>query len=300
MVVEDVRRDPHYRYADIARQEKLCSLLCVPLRVRERIVGVFSCYTGEPHTFTPQEIGLFQTLANQTALASENAHLVVNTAVVREMHHRVKNNLQTIAMLLRLQLGEGDQIDAQEALCESINRILSIAAVHEVLSEKGFRLVDVRQVLDQVAQTVVQNRLYPHKDLRVEVRGDEITLPSRSATALTLAVNELIQNAVKHAFVGREVGSITVTLCSRPPGFEVEVQDDGVGLAPGEPPPHSRSAEPSSWAQAEGRSRQSLGLQIVEALVGQDLGGQLNIERNGRGTCVTIRVPNLAGGGETA
>nr|HID14308.1 GAF domain-containing protein [Anaerolineae bacterium] len=78
-VVEDVRRDPLYHYGDIARQEGLCSLLCVPLRVRERIVGVFNCYTGEPHTFTPQEIGLFQTLANQTALAIENARLVVNT-----------------------------------------------------------------------------------------------------------------------------------------------------------------------------------------------------------------------------
>ena len=274
MVVEDVRREPHYRYADIARAEGLCSLLCVPLRVRERIIGVFNCYTGEPHTFTPQEIGLFQTLANQTALAIENASLVVNTAVVREMHHRVKNNLQTIAMLLRLQLGESDQIDAGEALRESINRIFSIAAVHEVLSEKGFRLADVKKVLTQVARTATQNRLYPHKDLRVQVRGDEITLPSRSATALTLAVNELIQNALKHAFVGRDEGRITVTLRHRPPGFEVEVRDDGVGLPPDEPP------------------LRGLGLQIIDTLVGQDLGGQLRIERGEQGTCATITVKN--------
>jgi two-component sensor histidine kinase/putative methionine-R-sulfoxide reductase with GAF domain len=270
MVVEDVRRDTRYRYADIARAEGLCSLLCVPLRVREQVIGVFNCYTGEPHTFTPQEIGLFQTLANQTALAIENARLVVNTAVVREMHHRVKNNLQTIAMLLRLQLGQSDQIDAGEALRESINRILSIAAVHEVLSEKGFRLADVKKVLTQVAQ----NRLYPHKDLRVEVRGDEITLPSRSATALTLAVNELVQNALKHAFVGREEGRITVTLRHRPPGFEIEVRDDGVGLPPDEPP------------------LRGLGLQIIDTLVGQDLGGQLRIERGEQGTCATITVKN--------
>ena len=273
MVVEDVRREPHYRYADIARAEGLCSLLCVPLRVRERVIGVFNCYTSEPHTFTPQEIGLFQTLANQTALAIENARLVVNTAVVREMHHRVKNNLQTIAMLLRLQLGEG-RGGGEEALRESINRIFSIAAVHEVLSEKGFRLADVRQVLTQVARTVTQNRLYPHKNLRVQVRGDEITLPSRSATALTLAVNELIQNALKHAFVGREEGRITVTLRHRPPGFEVEVRDDGVGLPPDEPP------------------LRGLGLQIIDTLVSQDLGGQLRIERGEQGTCAIITVKN--------
>jgi len=285
-VVEDVCQEPRYRYADVARLEGLCSFLCVPLRVRERIIGVFNCYTAESHTFTPQEIELFQTLANQTALAIENARLVVNTAVVREMHHRVKNNLQTIAMLLRLQLGEGPQIDAEAALRESINRILSIAAVHEVLSEKGFRLVDVKQVIEQVAQTVAQNRLYPRQHLRVEVRGDEIALPSRSATALTLAVNELMQNALKHAFVGRESGCITVTLRHRPPGFEVEVRDDGAGIPLDEPPLRGRSAE---------RSRRSLGLQITDTLVGQDLGGQLRIEQSDQGTCATISVPGLAG-----
>lgn len=275
LAVSDVRRDSRYRYADVARQEGLCALLCVPLKVREKVIGVLNCYTGEPHTFTSQEIGLFQTLANQTALATENAQLAFNTTVVREMHHRVKNNLQTIAMLLRLQMGDGAQIDAEKALRESINRILSIAAVHEALSEKGFRQVDVRQVLDRVAQTVAQNRVYPQQDLRVEVQGDEIALRSRPATALTLSVNELIQNSLKHAFVGRDEGSILVTLRHRPPGFEVVVQDDGVGLAPQKAPP------------------ESLGLQIVEALVSQDLGGELKIERNERGTRATITVPGV-------
>ena len=237
---------------------------------------------GAPHTFVPEEIGLFQTLANQTALAIENSRLVVNTAVVREMHHRVKNNLQTIAMLLRLQLGEEGEIDAGQALRESINRILSIAAVHEALSQKGFRLVDVKQVLEQVAHTLAQNRLHPRKQLLVEVQGDEITLPSHSATALTLAVNELLQNALKHAFVGREEGHITVTLRDRPPGFEVELRDDGVGLSSEVPSPRS------------------LGLQIVETLVGEDLGGQLSVERGERGTCATITVLGLANGDETS
>lgn len=271
--VEDVRQDAQAA----AACEELYALLCVPLRVRERVIGVLNCYTGEPHTFTAQEIGLFQTLANQTALAIENAHLVVNTAIVREMHHRVKNNLQTIAMLLRLQLGEEGPIDAEEALQVSIHRILSIAAVHEMLSERGFRLVDVKQVLRQVVSTVTSSRIHP-AELSIAVGGDEITLPSRSATALTLAVNELIQNALKHAFVGREAGQIAIRLREIPAGFEVAVEDDGVGLAPGEP------------------EDRSLGLQIVEALVGQDLGGELCIERSERGTRATIQAPVAAGG----
>ncbi|HID89511.1 MAG TPA: GAF domain-containing protein [Anaerolineae bacterium] len=275
IAVVDVRADPRCRYPDVAREEGLRSLLCVPLRVRDRVIGVFNCYTGTPHIFTPQEIGLFQTLANQTALAIENARLVVNTAVVREMHHRVKNNLQTVAMLLRLQMAEED-LDPRRALQESINRVLSIAAVHEVLSEKGFRLVDLRQVLRQVAQTVVQNRPHPDKDIRVEVEGDEIALPSRSATALALAVNELVQNSLKHAFMGREAGRIKVRLRRRPSGYEVVVADDGVGLPVDTPPPRS------------------LGLQIVETLVTQDLGGELRLECGPQGTRAVITVEEVA------
>jgi len=184
MVVEDVRQDPRYRYPDVAHQEELCSLLSVPLRVRERIIGAFNCYTGEPHTFTSEEIGLFQTLANQTALAIENSRLVVNTAVVREMHHRVKNNLQTIAMLLRLQLGEGREIDAGEALRESIHRILSIAAVHQVLSQKGFRLVDeppLRGLGLQIIDTLVSQDLGGQLKIALSEQGTcaTITVPGQ-------------------------------------------------------------------------------------------------------------------------
>jgi two-component sensor histidine kinase len=239
--------------------------------VRERVIGVLNSYTGERHAFSAQEVELFQTLANQTALAIENARLVVNSAIVREMHHRVKNNLQTIAMLLRLQLGEPD-VDAEEALRESINRILSIAAVHDVLSEKGFRMVDVKQVLEQVAQSVTQNRLHLQERLEVVVRGDDIALPSREATALTLAVNELVQNALKHAFADRESGRIAVTLEALPSGFRVAVEDDGVGL------------------MAEAMTPDGLGLQIIETLVTQDLGGELTFEPTDGGTCAAIVV----------
>ncbi|MCP4536050.1 MAG: GAF domain-containing protein [Chloroflexi bacterium] len=274
----DVRQDSRYHYPDVACQEDLCALLCVPLRVRERVIGVLNCYTREPHTFTSPEVELFQALANQTALAIENSHMVVNIAVVREMHHRIKNNLQTIAMLLRLQLGEGDKIDAKEALRESISRILSIAAAHEVLSDKGFRLADVKQVLQHVAHNAAQNRLYPRTSLDMQVQGDEITLPSRQATALALAVNELIQNALKHGFVDREEGRITITLRQHAAEFEVEVQDDGVGLLSDEPP------------------LRGLGLQIIDTLVNKDLGGQLKVELGKGGTCATIVVPGQSGG----
>jgi two-component sensor histidine kinase len=159
-------------------------------------------------------------------------------------------------------------------LRDSISRILSIAAVHEALSERGFRRVDVRPVLEQVAQTMMDNQVHLQKPVRVVVVGDEIALPSRQATALTVAVNELVQNALKHAFVGREGGKVAITLEHRTPGYRVSVEDDGIGL-------------PAEEATPDG-----LGLQIIEALVSQDLRGELIVEQAEHGTRAVIAVEN--------
>jgi two-component sensor histidine kinase len=232
---------------------------------------------GQAHTFSSQEVALFQTLANQTALAIENARLVAGAAIVREMHHRVKNNLQTIAMLLRLQMSDGPSRPAADVLPEAINRILAIAAVHETLSESGLRLVDVKDMFTQIAGTVVQNLSHPGKALRVMVDGDdEIALPSKAATALALAVNELIQNALEHAFVGRDVGTVQVQLRDEEQALTITVSDDGVGLA-GDPTDGS-----------------SLGLEIVQTLVTEDLQGTFTLTPGARGTQATIRLPRPA------
>ena len=103
-----------------------------------------------------RSIILFSTLANQTALAIENARLITNAAVIREMHHRIKNNLQTVAMLMQIQLPEADQLDTAEVLVTNIHRIQSIATVQIMLSEKGFRLVDLRDVLLRIARATEQ------------------------------------------------------------------------------------------------------------------------------------------------
>jgi signal transduction protein with GAF and PtsI domain len=275
MAVLDVRQDARYRNVGMARQEGLCSLLCVPLAVRDRVIGVLNCYTATPHRFSADEISLFSTLANQTALAIENARLVTNTAIVREMHHRIKNNLQNVAMLLRLQMSTERPVSAQEVLNESINRILSIAAVHEVLSQRGFRLVDIVEVLSRVGRAVVQNMRRPGLDVQFVVEGDEVALPSQAATSLALVVNELIQNAMEHAFLDRSQGQIVVSLHRSADELVVEVRDDGVGL-------------PSSLSR-------HLGLEIVETLVCEDLHGDWTLSTV-QGTSARIRLPLGQGG----
>jgi two-component system, sensor histidine kinase PdtaS len=257
----------------LAERDGLVSLLSVPLSVRERVIGVFNCYTGRPHTFTPEQETLFLTLANQTALAIEHARLATNAAMVREMHHRIKNNLQTVAMLIRLQLGEADGLDARQALLNSIHRVHTIAAVHETLSERGFHLVDLRHVLQRVV-SMTATMIAPDKEIALAVEGEALLLPSRAATSLALVANELIQNALEHAFPGREEGRVVVTLARAPGALLVTVADDGQGLAPG--------------------YRPGLGMEIVETLVRDDLRGELVYHSRPEGMEVTVRIEEAA------
>jgi two-component sensor histidine kinase len=271
LIVPDININKHFLTLSITAQEGWISLLGVPLIVRDRIVGVFSCFTGVYHEFTSKEVELFQTLANQTALAIENARLVINTAVVREMHHRVKNNLQTIAMLLRLQMSASRNLRAEDVLAETINRIMSIAAVHETLSEQGLRVVDVKKVLQRVVLSIGETMLTARQSIAITVNGDSLVLPSREATSLALATSELLQNALKHAFAGRESGKIVVQLGDSAGECTVIVEDDGVG--------NLRTAAASK----------GLGLQIVETLVNDDLKGHFELIPSPAGTKAVIR-----------
>ena len=270
--IADVRTDARYKGNELAREEGLISMLSVPLSVRDRTIGVLNCYTTTQREFTEAQQTLFITLANQTALAIENARLVTNTAVVREMHHRIKNNLQTVAMLMQLQIADADRLDTREVLETNIHRIRSIAAVHEVLSEEGFRLVDVKDVLERITQATASSMIAPQQDIKIEVYGESLLLPSRPATALTLIVNELVQNALEHAFKGRKKGLVEISLGHSPEELIIIVRDNGTGL----PPDYQHG----------------LGLEIAQTLVNDDLRGgmKFNQPQTG-GTEVSIRVP---------
>jgi two-component sensor histidine kinase len=194
------------------------------------------------------------------------------------MHHRVKNNLQTIAMLLRLQLRDGREVSGREVLTETINRILSIAAVHEILSVEGFRLINVRELLEKVTQTVSQTMTRPPLRVTVAIEGDELYMPSQQATSVALAVTELVQNALEHAFPGRAEGRIRIVLGQTEREWIMEVTDDGVGVPTGTDP----------------LSTDNLGLKIVRALATEDLKGRFDLGAgHTAGTRATIAVPRV-------
>src|SRR3989442_3161430 len=276
IAVFDVLAEPRFLAKEMAEQEGLRALLSVPLVVRDKVIGVVNCYKASPHRFTDAEATLLTTLANQTALAIENANLVVRSAVIREMHHRVKNNLQTIAMLLRLQMRDGREVSGREVLTETINRILSIASVHEILSVEGFRLINLRQLLERVAGHVTHAMSRPGAAIDVSVRGEDVYLTSKQATSLALAVNELLQNAFEHAFGQRAAGRIEIGIATQDAGLVLQVEDNGQGLPEGFDP----------------RESSDLGLKIVHALVTEDLGGTLTFS-GGPGTRAVITVPKV-------
>ena len=135
--------------------------------------------------------------------------------------------------------------------------------MHEILSQEGFRFVDVKDVAERIAQLTAQNMLSPDRRIDIRVTGEAIVLPSKAATSLALVINELLQNALEHAFVGQEHGTVTISLSRSPHHFIVEVSDDGVGL------PQERPA--------------STGLEIVETLVRDDLRGKTCVQERQAG-----------------
>lgn len=292
VIIRDLLQEPSYKNRELAEREGLHSFLSVPVSVRGRTIGAFNCYMDRVHNFTAQEVELFSTLANQTALALENANLAMSSMLVREMHHRIKNNLQMVAMLLRLQLREAKgndagrrELSAPDILHQTINRILSIAAVHEALSQEGFRLIGVRGLIQQAAHLATQNMVQPNKEIDVKIEGVDLRLPSQPATTLAIAVNELIQNALEHGFDNVDKGTVRVVLSETESGYEIRVEDDGAGL-------------PKNFDKSD-----SLGLQIVESLIVEDLRGEFKLgnrralkraqgERR-PGTEAILRIPKM-------
>ena len=195
--------------------------------------------------------------------------LLTKDNTIREIHHRVKNNLQTVAALLRMQGRRLEDPSARAALDESVRRVSAIALVHETLSQTDADSVEFDRVADRLVAMVADLG----DGVSVVCDGQIGTLPGSIASSLALVVAELLQNAYEHGLQA-DGGQITLAAERRGRRLRVSVIDDGAGLPPGfDPESHAR-----------------LGLQIVQTLVRDDLKGSLSWEpgAQGRGTIATI------------
>ncbi len=212
--------------------------------------------------------------------------LLIKTTMIKEVHHRVKNDLQTVASLLRMQLRRLQTPEAKGALAEAVNRILSIAVIHEFLSEQDTRVINIRDVGQRIIQQMQAGVLDPSRNISLELSGPNIYLPARQATSCALIVNELLQNALEHGFdhggaVVSGHGTIALTLQDHGDAVGLIVRDDGRAL----PPDFSLDKV------------DSLGLKIVQMLVTQDLKVQIELQSD-HGVSAIVRFPKIPLGGE--
>jgi PAS domain S-box-containing protein len=192
--------------------------------------------------------------------------------LLQEIHHRVKNNLQVISSLISMQARKLNDETGREILRECRSRIDAIALIHEKLYEsRDYSRVPFSEYLRSLAQGVVSAADVVGVDLQFDV--EHISLPVHQAIPCGLIFNELITNALKHAFVGRSDGCIRITFRSSGERLSLSVQDNGAGIQ----------------SPTQARTGQTMGLQVVATLTDQ-LGGEWELSSN-QGTCVTIRFP---------
>jgi two-component sensor histidine kinase len=205
-------------------------------------------------------------LRDVTELRLRERELVSKEATIREIHHRVKNNLQTVAALLRLQGRRLDSPEARAALDEAERRVGSIALVHETLSQSFDETVDFDEIADRLLRTVLD---VTGENVRGERIGSFGSIPGVIATPLAMVLTELIQNATEHAYGGGG-GQLTIAVNRIRDRLRLRVSDDGAGF-------------PADFDPATAGSSQSLGLSIVSTLVEGELGGSLTFEQRPHG-----------------
>ena len=265
---------------ELERRDVVVLVRCIPFLEHGRVTGAV------------------MVMRDVSDLRRRDRLLISKDATIREIHHRVKNNLQTISSLLRLHARRLDNPEARAALEEAVRRVRSIALVHETLSEGASQEVEFDQIVRPLVRMVEEGLGSEERPVRLEVQGDAGELRAEIATPLAVVLTELLQNAVQHGFPTddtavhhsvstdpldgeapppRQVGRVVVSFANDGSELLVRVRDDGVGL-------------PEGFTMHGPR----LGLLIVRTLVTTDLGGTIDMWSDS-GTVVELRVPVSAG-----
>jgi two-component sensor histidine kinase len=220
--------------------------------------------------------GAVMLIRDVSELRRQERLLVSMDATIREIHHRVKNNLQTVSSLLRLQGRRVDVPEAKAAIEESVRRIRSIALVHEILAQGGGDDVVLDQVVRPIVSMVEEALVAPDRPIRFSVVGAGPSLPAATASSLAVILTELLQNAVEHGFPpGSAGGQITVEMALFSNELIVRVHDDGAGIG------ESFDLETNA----------GLGLTIAQTLASGELAGEVSIRAaRGSGTTAQLKV----------
>jgi two-component sensor histidine kinase len=278
-----------------ALKRGLTSVVCLPLRDATRTFGTFVLYSAESRDLAAPEVKLLQDLADDLAFgigalrqrttreqaeAALVSSLNEKEALLKEIHHRVKNNLQVITSLLRLEGRRIDHAITRSVLKEMQGRIQSMALLHESLYRSGnFAKVDLAAYLTQLVDQIRRSQASQPDAVRLSIDLAQVQLEIDQAIPCGLIANELVSNSLKHGFADGRKGEIWISL--RPTGKErqlkLSVRDSGIGIPKG-----------FDWTH-----RKSLGLQLVSDLARQ-LHGELTVGPGPEALFEVIFVPTTA------
>jgi two-component sensor histidine kinase len=293
-VVHDVQSDPRTKASSASGlgAAGVRAVLIVPMHKDGQLTAILILSSSEPRVWAHREIALAQAAAERTEMCVERlqnmdalrdmskelerrvdartrelkAALTEKEVLLKEIHHRVKNNLQVISSMLNLQAMHISDPAAQAVFAESQGRVQSIALVHETLYEsRDLSSVDFAEYIHTLVTTVMQAQMTPDRNISTVIDSDGVLLPVSCAIPCGLIINELVTNSLKHAFPHSTSGVIRVSLHTRE-GNQVElvVADDGVGLDPDLDP----------------RRVTSLGLDLVYTFAEQ-LSADVELQRHG-------------------
>ncbi len=289
IAVTDANDDPSLaRVYPQMEAEGIRSVLCVPLVAREKVLGGISILTQERQEFSDEHIQFLSMFAHDAALAIENARLYeeaqraleTQAILMREMQHRVKNNLQTVASLLSLQKRRAESPEAASLLGLSAARVQSIAAVHELFSEADIGLATVGEISHRVLEIALKDLAPPDQRIDFAIESTPINLGSEQATVFALVLNELVSNAIVHGLAGLAAGTIRLTAREKDGVIEVAVWNDGRRV-------------PTDFSLD---THAGLGLSIVRQLVTHELSGAFTIENDpDRGATARVSFPAKRG-----
>ena len=194
------------------------------------------------------------------------ASLKEKEILLQEIHHRVKNNMQVISSLLKLQSDKTDDERIKKAIFESRNRIYTMAAVHETLyGAENLSSIDINTYVTKITKSLLQTYQESLSQIDFDIQADQINLDLRQASPLGLIINELLTNSLKYAFPDKKGGRMTIKINTRDDNqLELIVSDNGIGIS----------------SQLDWKNTTTLGLQLVKTLVEDQLNGSLELDRS--------------------
>lgn len=243
-------------------------------RICEAAIGRLSfqvkfAITEKNHTYR-----IVMLIKDITEIKEKEKELILKSVAIKEIHHRVKNNLQTIASILRLQSRRINSDEVKKSFYDSINRVLSIAAVHEVLAQNGIEDIDIKNILSKIKHNAIRSGFQSNKTINIELLGDSFDVNSDKATSVAIVLNELLENSIKHAFNDEEKGNIQVLIKKGMMYSSISIIDNGKGF------------------NVNNNKKNSLGLSIVNSIIKDKLNGDISIESNENGTKILFYFEN--------